>query len=149
MFRLTTTVLALLSMSASTLTFPAYAQDPSNATDLGTMVEDQQTDQAAVVDPEEAVELLSEDDLDTLVAPVALYPDALLAQVLVAATFPLQIVQAARLVDDSDGMTDEEMNEAIAAKEFDPSVLVLLSGFPTVVQRMSDDLDWTEDSATP
>ena len=51
-----------------------------------------------------------------MVAPVALYPDALLAQVLVASTFPLQVVKADRLVDDSEGMTDEEMNEAIAAR---------------------------------
>ena len=50
MFRLTTTVLALLSMGASTLTFPTYAQDASGATDLESMIEEQQTDEATAVD---------------------------------------------------------------------------------------------------
>ena len=77
-------------------------------------------------------------------APVALYPDALLAQVLVASTFPLQIVQADRILEDSADMTDDEVTEAIDARDWDPSVLVLLTGFPDVIRRMADDLDDTE-----
>lgn len=81
--------------------------------------------------------------LDDLVAPVALYPDALLAQVLVAATFPDQIVSAGALIERGDDMTDAELSDALAAEEWDPSVLALLSGFPTVIARMADDMDWT------
>jgi hypothetical protein len=91
-----------------------------------------------------AEEALPAEAIEALVAPVALYPDALLAQVLVAATFPLQIVKADRLLAQSETMTDDEMTDAIAAQDWDPSVLVLTTGFPTVVQRMAADLDWTE-----
>ena len=83
--------------------------------------------------------------LDDLVAPVALYPDALLAQVLAAAAFPDQIARAGALIDEGDAMTDQQLTDAIAAQDWDPSVLVLLSGFPTVIARMADDLDWTAD----
>lgn len=92
--------------------------------------------------PEEP--LLTDGELDDLVAPIALYPDALLAQVLVASTFPLQIVKADRIISDSEGQSDAALSETLSEQELDPSVLVLLSGFPTVVQRMSADLDDTE-----
>jgi hypothetical protein len=100
---------------------------------------------AAEADAAEVTEdLFSEDELDELVAPVALYPDALLAQVLVAAAFPLQVAKADQLIDASADMTDEELSDELASREFDPSVLVLMSGFPTVISRMADDLDWTD-----
>ena len=77
-------------------------------------------------------------------APVALYPDALLAQVLVASTYPMQIIKADRIASDSADLSDEAFSETLADQDFDPSVLVLLSGFPTVVQRMAEDIEWTE-----
>lgn len=89
--------------------------------------------------------LRDEATLDDLVAPVALYPDALLAQVLAAAAYPDQIARAGALIDEGDAMTDQQLTDAIAAQDWDPSVLVLLSGFPTVIARMADDLDWTAD----
>lgn len=89
--------------------------------------------------------LRDEATLDDLVAPVALYPDALLAQVLAAAAFPDQIARAGALIDEGDAMSDQDLTDAIAAEDWDPSVLVLLSGFPTVIARMADDLDWTAD----
>ena len=85
------------------------------------------------------------EEIDALVAPYALYPDALLAQILVASTFPLQIVKADRVIDEMSTMSDEELSEALEAEEWDPSVLVVLSGFPTVIQRMADNLEETED----
>ena len=93
---------------------------------------------------EPAPELLAEEELDALVAPVALYPDALLAQVLVAAAFPLQVAKADQLIEASADMSEDELSDALARQEFDPSVLVLMSGFPTVVSRMAEDLDWTD-----
>ncbi len=140
MLRATTTLLVTLSMAAPQFAVPAKAQETKA---LGELVEEAEAEKVDLELPEE-VELLTEDELDELVAPVALYPDALLAQVLVAATFPLQIVKADRLLADSEGMSDTELKDAISQQEWDPSVLVLLSGFPTVVQRMSDDLEWTD-----
>ena len=76
---------------------------------------------------------LEAEELDRLVAPVALYPDALLAQVLVAATYPLQVVKADQLIAQSEEMSEDEMAAELDRQDFDPSVLVLMSGFPTVV----------------
>lgn len=88
--------------------------------------------------------ILSADALDTLVAPVALYPDALLAQVLVAATYPLEIVKAARWTAQNADAEGEARTEAAGAEGWDPSVAVLAAGFPSVVERMADEIDWTE-----
>ncbi len=85
-----------------------------------------------------------ETDLDDLVAPVALYPDALLTQVLVAATYPLDVVKAARFVSESADLDDKARATAAEAEPWDPSVQVLAGGFPSVVVMMADDLDWTE-----
>ena len=143
-------VLALIAF-ASTEVPRAAAQDPpaaSPAQGLDSLVNSlsPDTDEGAAIAgdnlPEEV--LFTDEELDGLVAPVALYPDALLAQVLVASTYPLQIVKADRIVAVSEDMTDEELSETLSEQEFDPSVLVLLSGFPTVVGRMAEDLDWTE-----
>ena len=90
------------------------------------------------------IDLMTAAEIDGLVAPVALYPDSLLAQVLVASTFPLEIVQADRILADSADKTDAEVTEAIDARDWDPSVLVLLTGFPDVIRRMAEDLDDTE-----
>ena len=82
--------------------------------------------------------LLSEDEIRALVAPVALYPDDLLAIVLPAATNPLQVVQAGRYL---------EKHKADASlqpdAEWDPAVLALIN-YPDVIQSMNDDLEWTE-----
>ena len=85
-----------------------------------------------------------ETDLDDLVAPVALYPDALLTQVLVAATYPLDVVKAARFVSESADLDDKARSMAAESEPWDPSVQVLAGGFPSVVVMMADDLDWTE-----
>ncbi|MBB5221480.1 hypothetical protein HNP73_001401 [Amaricoccus macauensis] len=124
---------------AANATDPADATDTSGATDATDATTDMATDTEA-----DAPVLLTEAELDDLVAPVALYPDALLAQVLVAATYPLQIVEAERFLTASEKMSDAELGTELEGKTWDPSVLVLASGFPTVVQRMSEDLDWTD-----
>jgi hypothetical protein len=88
--------------------------------------------------------LLSEEELDTLLAPVALYPDALLTQILFAATYPIDVVKAARFVEDNPDITDADRATAAEDAAWDPSVQALVAGFPTVVIRMNDNLDWTE-----
>lgn len=87
----------------------------------------------------------SSQELDHLVAPIALYPDALLAQVLVASTFPDQVSAAGDLIGRASGLSDAALSDAIAAGHWDPSVLALVSGFPSVVTRMADDMGWTRD----
>lgn len=82
---------------------------------------------------------LSAGELETLVGPVALYPDDLLALVLPAATYPLQVVQAARLLEDL-----EDHPGLDAQEDWDESVVALLN-YPEVLNQLNDDLDWTWD----
>jgi hypothetical protein len=81
---------------------------------------------------------LGPEDLRKLVAPVALYPDDLLAIVLPASTNPLQIVQAQRFLDKR--KTDQKLQPN---SEWDPSILALIN-YPEVVSKMNADLDWTQ-----
>lgn len=121
---------------------PALSQDQQA---LERILRDAIDAPATIIDDERAEpELLRADEIDELVAPVALYPDSLLAQVLVASTFPLQIVQADRILEATADMTDDEVTQAIDDRDWDPSVLVLLTGFPDVIRRMAEDLDETE-----
>ena len=87
---------------------------------------------------------LSEEELDELVAPVALYPDTLLIQILVAATYPLDIIKAQRFLNDNDGLEQDALTDAVEAEPWDPSVQVLATAFPDVLNRMADNVDWTE-----
>ena len=86
----------------------------------------------------------TEDRLDELVAPIALYPDSLVAQILMASTYPLEIVEAARWVEKNPGLKDKKLENALASKDWDPSVKAL-TNFPDVLKRMSDNLDWAQD----
>lgn len=87
---------------------------------------------------------LTDDQLDTLVAPIALYPDSLLAQVLVAATYPLEIVKAERWIEANTDLADDKREEQAAAQGWDESVSMLAAGFPSVIDMMNKDLDWTQ-----
>lgn len=80
---------------------------------------------------------LSAEELDELVGPIALYPDDLLAIVLPASTYPLQIVQAARFVEDL------EHDKSLKPDESWDDSVVALTNYPEVLQMMNDDLDWT------
>lgn len=86
--------------------------------------------------------LLDEAQLDQLVAPVALYPDSLLAQVLVAATYPLEVVQAERWAADNKDVTGEALTKALDEKDWDNSIKALVA-VPDVLTMMNKDLDWT------
>ena len=88
-------------------------------------------------------QLLDAGQLDQLVAPIALYPDPLLAQVLMAATYPLEVVQADRFAKENKKLKDEKLKEALDKQDWDPSVKELVST-PTVLATMSDKLDWTQ-----
>ena len=88
--------------------------------------------------------LLTPAELDTLFGPVALFPDQVLTAVLVAVTFPLDVVKAGRFVESAAGLADQERAAKAADKPWDDSVRELAAGFPGLVTRMDDNIDWTE-----
>jgi hypothetical protein len=81
-------------------------------------------------------------ELDRLLAPIALYPDPLLSQILMAATYPLEVVEAARWSRRHPELKGEEAVRAAADKDWDPSVKSLLA-FPHLLGRMDENLEWT------
>jgi Protein of unknown function (DUF3300) len=84
------------------------------------------------------------DQLDSLVAPIALYPDPLLAQVLAASTYPLEIMQLQQWLGKNKDLKDKALADAVAKQPWDPSVQAL-AGLPEVVKRLADDIQWTTD----
>jgi hypothetical protein len=86
---------------------------------------------------------LSEGELDQLVAPIALYPDPLLAQVLMASTYPLEVVQADRFAKANKSLEGDKLDAALAKQDWDDSVKALVAT-PTVLSMMNDQLDWTQ-----
>jgi hypothetical protein len=82
------------------------------------------------------------DQLDSLVAPIALYPDPLLAQVLAASTYPIEIVELQQWLSKNSGLKDEALTKAVEQQPWDASVQAL-AGMPDVVKRLSDDIQWT------
>jgi hypothetical protein len=89
----------------------------------------------------EAPKVRSAGELDSLVAPIALYPDPLLAQTLAASTYPLEIVQAHRWLKENTKLKGEELTKA-AAKQPWESVQALVA-FPDVLKRLDESLQWT------
>lgn len=95
--------------------------------------------------PPEAAQLLSPAELDQLLAPIALYPDQLLADILMAATYPLEVVEAARWVQDPNNaaLKGDQLAEALAREDWAPSVKALVP-FPDVLRMMDSRLDWMQ-----
>ena len=112
----------------------ALAQSDDAAPETEAVVEDIATDQAA----EDAGTPLTEDELEVVVARIALYPDELVALVVAASLYPLQIVEAERFLDKLE--SDPELEPDA---DWDGSVISLLN-YPDIVRMMSEDLDWTQ-----
>jgi uncharacterized membrane protein YgcG len=85
---------------------------------------------------------LSPNQLEGLVAPIALYPDQLISQVLVAATYPLEVVEAYQWLQQNPGLTGPALTQAAATQNWDPSVQALVV-FPDVLKRLNEDISWT------
>ncbi|MEM5446409.1 MULTISPECIES: DUF3300 domain-containing protein [Paraburkholderia] len=83
------------------------------------------------------------EELEALVAPIALYPDSVLAQVLMASTYPLEIVHAARWVKEHPKLKGDEAVKAVQDQPWDTSVKSLVA-FPQALEPMNDKLDWTQ-----
>ena len=88
-------------------------------------------------------QLLNEGELDSLVAPIALYPDAYLAQVLMASTYPLEVVQAERWAKANKSLKGDKLKEALSKQDWDASVKAIVET-PSVLSMMNGDLDWLE-----
>jgi hypothetical protein len=97
----------------------------------------------AVAQPSQEAEPYSQDELDQLVAPIALYPDDLLVQILAASTYPLEVVEAARFVQQNPDLRGDALDSAVMQRNWDASVQSL-TAFPQVLAMMSDKLEWTE-----
>ena len=87
---------------------------------------------------------LSPEQLQQLVAPIALYPDALLAQILAASAYPTQIVEAERFLQQNPGLKGKELADAVDKQDWDPSVKAL-TAFPSVLANLDNDLSWTSE----
>jgi hypothetical protein len=106
----------------------AFASAPRSASSA-------QQEQASKIPP---------DQLDSLVAPIALYPDPLLAQVLAASTYPLELVQLQQWLARNPGLKDNALADAVAKQGWDPSVQAM-AALPDVVKWLTDDIQWTTD----
>ncbi|MCY7389205.1 MAG: DUF3300 domain-containing protein [Burkholderiales bacterium] len=87
--------------------------------------------------------VFSQQEFDQMLAPIALYPDSLLTQILMAATYPLEVVQAARWSRGNPNLRGDQAVRAVARERWDPSVKSLVA-FPQVLELMDESLDWTE-----
>ena len=98
-----------------------------------------QTSETAAPKPD----LLKPEELDQLVAPIALYPDPLLAEVLMASAYPLDIVQADRWLRSHKNLKGDQLKAGLAKEDWDDSIKSL-AATPDVLAMMSEKLDWTE-----
>jgi hypothetical protein len=85
---------------------------------------------------------LPAEQLQSLVAPIALYPDDLLAQTLVASTYPLEIIQLQQWLVKHPGLKDKALADSVAKQPWDPSIQSM-AAVPEVVKRLADDIQWT------
>src|SRR6266436_4523301 len=124
-------VIAIVGLVFFSLGASAFAQQ-AQSQEMTTTTNDQET---AKLPPEE---------LASLVAPIALYPDPLLAQTLAASTYPLEIIQLQQWMDRNKNLQGKALADAVAKQPWDPSVQGLVE-FPNVVQRMAGNIQWTTD----
>ena len=114
----------------------------SFATTLAAASPAQEQPQAAA--SETAAVSVPPDQLDSLVAPIALYPDPVLAQVLAASTYPLELLQLHQWLQKNPGLKDKALLEAVEKQSWDPSIQAM-AALPDLVKRLADDIQWTTD----
>src|SRR5215510_10350917 len=125
-------IIALALISSGTLVAQTSAPPPAQSQEMSTTTNDQQTT------------TLAPQELDSLVAPIALYPDSLLAQTLAASTYPLEVIQLQQWMNNNKNLQDKALADAVAKQPWDPSIQGLVA-FPDVVTRMADNIQWTTD----
>ncbi len=127
--------ISLVALIAALAVAPTAAQVPVD--DDGAALADYESFDAGTPAGNEGIPLLSQTELQELVGPIALYPDDLLAIVLPASTYPLQLVQAQRFLEDLEVDPSSKPDE-----NWDDAVIALLN-YPEVVALLNEDLDWT------
>ena len=132
--------LNLIAMLCALLILPGGTslrgmQEQREATPASPARDASQTTQEAKIPPEQ---------LDSLVAPISLYPDPLLSQTLVASTYPLEIVQLQQWLEKNPGLKDKALTEAVVKQDWDPSVQAMAT-FPDLVKQMGENIRWTTD----
>jgi hypothetical protein len=100
--------------------------------------------QAPASSPQNQAAKIPSEQLDSLVAPIALYPDPLLAQTLAASTYPLELIQLEQWLEKNKSLKDKALADAVEKQPWDPSVQAL-AALPDVVKRLADDIQWTTD----
>ena len=134
MFRFGKPLIALVLLLASPVAVSAQTADNPPASGSPAQPASQ---------PPPSAELLKAEQLEALIAPIALYPDALLANMLAAATYPLEVVEADRFVKENKNLKGDTLKAAVDKKSWDDSVKAL-AATPSVLDMMSDKLDWTK-----
>src|SRR5262245_35503951 len=100
--------------------------------------------QSQVITSQEAASKIPIEELDSLVAPIALYPDPLLAQTLAASTYPLEVIQLQQWMANNRYLRDQALTDAVEKQPWDPSVQAMVA-FPDVVKLLSDNIAWMTD----
>jgi len=128
--------IALFSVAASVVPAqptPAAATTPADA-----------TTPAVAPTPVEEAPKIPNDQLDSLVAPIALYPDPLLAQTLAASTYPLEIILLEQWLEKNKNLKGKALADAVAKQKWDPSVQSM-AGIPDALNRLAGNIGWTTD----
>ncbi|WP_241242231.1 DUF3300 domain-containing protein [Thalassotalea sp. G2M2-11] len=94
------------------------------------------SEQAAVITTD-----FNQAELEQMLAPIALYPDTLLTHILIAATYPIEVIDAERFVRQHEGESEQELMAKAEPKDWDPSVKALVA-FPRILKNLSEDLGW-------
>jgi hypothetical protein len=132
---------------ASTTTQTPATQPQSSTTPAKTdagPAEARSAAQTAPGDKDKPVSAFSKEQIEQMVAPIALYPDGLLVQILMASTYPLEVVEAQRWVEKNPSLKGKALEDALTKQTWDASVKSMC-GFPDIVKRMSSNLDWMQD----
>ena len=133
-------LLVIGNSSCSSQTTPQSQQSASSPQSAQIPANQQSANASADQQPA----IIPANQLDSLVAPIALYPDPLLSQLLVASTYPLEIIQLQQWLEKNKDLKDKALVDAVSKQPWDPSVQAM-APLPDVVKRLSDDIQWTTD----
>src|SRR5205823_5910372 len=130
LFRRVIAIIGLALLSSGSSAFAQQAQSQVMTTTTNTY-----TEQAPKI---------PNDQLDSLVAPIALYPDPLLAQTLAASTYPLEIIQLEQWMNKNKNLKGKGVADAVEKQNWDPSVQAM-AVFPDVVKQLAENVSWSSD----
>ena len=129
--------LSNLIISLSSAVVLSFTATKSFALENYTLTNDAKNQQSQV----ESMTKFTEAELEQMLAPIALYPDALLSHILIAATYPIEVVDAERWLEKNNQFTDQERADAAENEDWDASIKALLP-FPNILKKLSNDLYW-------